>query len=41
MKYPKAVITLMSILQATHNYSIIHNFFKTLRTHSQQIKLES
>ena len=31
----------MSILQATHSYSIIHNFFKTFRTHSQQIKLES
>jgi len=31
----------MSILQATNNYSITRKFFKTFRTRSQQVKLES
>jgi len=31
----------MYILQAIHNHSIVHNFFKTFITHSQQTKLES
>jgi len=39
--YPKATLTLLPILQATHSHFITHNFFKTFRTRSQQIKLES
>jgi len=34
-------LTLMSALQVTQRYSITHNFFKTARTDSQQITLES
>jgi len=39
LKHPKAAVTLMSILQATYNYSVTHNIFKTFKTRSQQVYL--
>lgn len=41
LKYSNESLTLMSILQATHNYSITHNFIETFRTRSKQIQVES
>ena len=41
LKYSKTALPIMSILQATPSYSITHKFFKTFRTCSQEIKLES
>jgi len=39
--YIKAALKLMSILHATHSYSVTQSFFKIFRTRSQQIKLKS